>query len=194
MCARGSSNGSGSALPRSPRLGTLYSTVLLTCNPPRERGPAVVTCHRWPAGRLLYLKKRALSCIRKGGNAMRYRALCALCILCLWPMQSAAVTRDTFLIRYTQDLIELCTAPESDPMYTAAISFCHGYLIGTYHYQVALQSDPNEKPLFCLPEPQPTRQQGIQMFITWAKQNSQYMGERAVDTIVRFLGTQWPCK
>jgi Ssp1 endopeptidase immunity protein Rap1a len=125
---------------------------------------------------------------------MRYRMFYALLVLCLWSRPSLAVTQDTFLIRYTQDLIELCSAPESDPLYAEAISFCHGYLIGAYHYQVALQADPKEKPLFCLPNPAPTRQQGIQMFISWAKQNQQYMGEKAVDTIARFLSTQWPCK
>jgi Ssp1 endopeptidase immunity protein Rap1a len=125
---------------------------------------------------------------------MRYRIFYALLVLCLWSRPSLAVTQDTFLIRYTQDLIELCSAPESDPLYAEAISFCHGYLIGAYHYQVALQANPKEKPLFCLPNPAPTRQQGIQMFISWAKQNQQYMGEKAVDTIARFLSTQWPCK
>jgi hypothetical protein len=112
----------------------------------------------------------------------------------LWPLSASAVTQETFLIRYTQDLIELCSAPESDPLYAEAISFCHGYLIGAYHYQVALQADPKEKPMFCLPNPAPTRQQGIQTFVAWTKQNSQYMGEKAVDTIARFLSTQWPCK
>ena len=125
---------------------------------------------------------------------MRYRMFYALLVLCLWSRPSLAVTQDTFLIRYTQDLVELCSAPESDPLYAEAISFCHGYLIGAYHYQVALQANPKEKPLFCLPNPAPTRQQGIQMFISWAKQNQQYMGEKAVDTIARFLSTQWPCK
>jgi hypothetical protein len=124
----------------------------------------------------------------------RYKWIYIFFVLCLWPLSASAVTQETFLIRYTQDLIELCTAPESDPLYIPAISFCHGYLIGAYHYQVALQVDPKEKPLFCLPDPAPTRQQGIQMFITWTKQNSQYMGEKAVDTIARFLSTQWPCK
>ena len=118
----------------------------------------------------------------------------ALLVLCLWSRPSLAVTQDTFLIRYTQDLIELCSAPESDPLYAEAISFCHGYLIGAYHYQVALQANPKEKPLFCLPNPAPTRQQGIRTFTLWAKQNQQYMGEKAVDTIARFLSTQWPCK
>jgi hypothetical protein len=49
------------------------------------------------------------------------------------------------------------------------------------------------KPMFCLPEPQPTRQQAVQMFVAWAKQNSQYLGERPVDSLMRFVTGQWPC-
>ena len=61
---------------------------------------------------------------------MRYRALYILSVLCLWPMPSAAVTRDTFLVRTTQELVDLCTAPETDPLHAAAIGFCFGYVVG----------------------------------------------------------------
>lgn len=124
---------------------------------------------------------------------MRYKVLCILLVLCLWPMPSPAVTRDTFLVRTTQDLTELCTAPETDPLHAAAIGFCFGYILGAHHYYVSEQSGPDAKPMFCMPEPQPTRQQAVQMFVAWAKQNSQYMGERPVDSLMRFATGQWPC-
>jgi len=65
--------------------------------------------------------------------------------------------------------------------------------MGAYHYYVSEQSGPGEKPMFCMAEPQPTRQQAVQMFVAWAKQNSQYMGERPVDSLMRFATAQWPC-
>src|SRR5262245_5990435 len=99
---------------------------------------------------------------------MRYRALYILLALCLWPLQATAVTRDTFLVQTTQDLVELCSAKDDDPLHGPAIGFCFGYVIGAYHYYVAMQSGPEMKPLVCLPEPQPTRQQAVQMFIGWA--------------------------
>ena len=111
---------------------------------------------------------------------MRYKVLCILSVLCLWPMPSAAVTRETFQVRTTQDLVDLCTAPETDPLHAAAIGFCFGYVMGVHHYHVAEQSGPDVKPMYCLPEPQPTRRQAVQTFVSWAKQNSQYMGERPV--------------
>jgi hypothetical protein len=124
---------------------------------------------------------------------MRYKVLSILFVFCLWPMQSAAVTRETFLVRTTQELVDLCTAPETDPLHAAAIGFCFGYVIGAYHYYMAEQAGPDMKPMFCLPEPQPERRQAVQMFVGWAKQNSQYMGERPVDSLMRFATWQWPC-
>ena len=124
---------------------------------------------------------------------MRYKAQYILFVLCLWPMQSAAVTRDTFLVRTTQDLTELCTAPETDPLHAAATGFCFGYVVGAYHYYMSEQAGPDAKPMFCMGEPQPTRQQSVQMFVGWAKQNSQYMGERPVDSLMRWATAQWPC-
>src|SRR5215831_10571238 len=114
--------------------------------------------------------------LHKEETMRHYRWIWFSFLLCLWPFSATAVVQETFLIRYTQDLIELCSAPESDPLYAEAISFCHGYVLGAYHYQVALQADPKEKPLFCLPQPPPTRQQGLQMFMAWVKQNPQYLG------------------
>jgi hypothetical protein len=40
----------------------------------------------------------------------------------LWPMVAGAVTRDDFLARTPQDLIHLCAASPTDPMYKEAIS------------------------------------------------------------------------
>jgi hypothetical protein len=58
---------------------------------------------------------------------------------------------------------------------------------------MAQHAGPEVKPLFCLPEPQPERRQAVQMFVGWAKQSSQYMGERPVDSLMRFATAQWPC-
>ena len=127
---------------------------------------------------------------------MRYRVLSGgimAAVLCLWPLRAQSVTRDTFLVQTTRDLVELCTAKEDDPLYTAAVNFCHGYLVGAYQYQVAAQSGPGVTPLFCMSNPAPTRQEGIRMFVSWVQENTQYGGDRPVDSIMRFLATKWPC-
>jgi hypothetical protein len=125
---------------------------------------------------------------------MRWKGLLIGLIIALWPLCSAAITRDDFLVRTTQDLVKLCTASESEPLYQAAIGFCHGYTVGASHYHQAITPDTERTGLFCFPEPRPTRAEAIQMFVTWTKDNPQYMNERPVDTIFRFLAAKFPCR
>lgn len=120
---------------------------------------------------------------------MRQASLVALLTLTLLPRAAAAVTRDTFLVNRTAELIELCTVPESDPMHAPCVAFCHGYLVGAYQYNEAA----GHPVKICLPEPRPSRHEGIQMFIAWAKENPQHMNDRPVDTLMRFLATKFGC-
>ena len=125
---------------------------------------------------------------------MRWKGLLIGLIIALWPLCSAAITRDDFLVRTTQDLVKLCTAGESEPLYQAALGFCHGYAVGAYHYYQATTPDAGRAGSFCLPDPQPTRVEAIQMFIAWTKDNPQHMNDRPVDSMFRFLGTKFPCR
>ena len=105
-----------------------------------------------------------------------------------------AVTEEEFKVKTTQDLIKLCTVSADDPHRDKAIHFCHGYLIGAFAYHVALNSGPDGNMGFCLPDPPPTRNAAITMFVEWVKAHPQYMGEPPVETEFRFLGETWPCK
>ena len=55
----------------------------------------------------------------------------------LCPLLAEAVTRDEFLVRTTQDYVRLCSTNPSDPLYAAAMGFCHGYGVGAFHYYLA---------------------------------------------------------
>jgi Rap1a immunity proteins len=114
--------------------------------------------------------------------------------VCLWPFLSGGVTRDEFLVRTTQDYVALCSTSPNDPMYAAAMGFCHGYGVGAYHYYLAETAGPKGKPFVCPPEPTPSRAEIVQMFLAWAREHPQYMGERPVDSLFRFLGEKWPCR
>ncbi|WP_045226571.1 Rap1a/Tai family immunity protein [Methyloterricola oryzae] len=107
---------------------------------------------------------------------------------------SGAVTQDNFLAQTTQDMVELCTAAPDDPLYVAATHFCQGYLVGVYRYQEDLYSRPGLTPLVCPPDPKPTRTEAIAMYITWAKAHPEYKNERPVDTAMKYLVENWPCK
>lgn len=109
-------------------------------------------------------------------------------------LQAQAITPEHFVVHNTQDIIDVCATDATDPLYTAAIHFCHGYLVGTYQYQESLYSGPNIKQVVCFPEPRPTRNEGISKYIQWATVHPEYAKDRAVDTLARFLVETWPCK
>lgn len=106
----------------------------------------------------------------------------------------ANVTDEDFVAKKTQNILNLCTASPQDPHYREAIHFCHGYLVGAYHYYQAQTEDKQELKLFCPPEPKPTRNESIAMFVSWAQAHPQYMNETPVETEFRFLIEKWPCK
>jgi hypothetical protein len=112
----------------------------------------------------------------------------------LLPGLARAVTDEDFLAKTTQNLFNLCTAPDDDPRHGKAIHFCHGYLVGAYDYHVSQNSGPDGKLLVCPPDPAPTRNAAIKMFVEWVKVHPQYLNEKPVDTEFRFLMETWPCK
>jgi hypothetical protein len=106
---------------------------------------------------------------------------------------ASAITRDDFVVSTTEDLVDLCTTPETDSMYMAGISFCHGFLVGAYQYHVALHGGDKANPIVCPPQPTPTRAQAIDRYVAWTKAHPEYKNEQPVDTLVKFLVETWPC-
>jgi Rap1a immunity proteins len=123
----------------------------------------------------------------------RFACIMGLAV-CLWPLLSRGGTRDEFLVRTTQDYVGICSTSPNDPLYAAAIGFCHGYAVGAYHYYLAEVAGPKGAPFVCPPERPPSRAEILPMFVTWAQANPQYMGERPVDSLFRFLSEKWPCR
>jgi hypothetical protein len=117
-----------------------------------------------------------------------------LSALLILPGLAGAVSENDFKADTTEQIINLCTANPDDPLYQQAINFCQGYLVGAYKYYEAEHSGPNAPKFVCLPNPQPSRDEAIQIFMEWAKAHPQYMKEKPVDTEFRFLMEKWPCK
>jgi len=117
-----------------------------------------------------------------------------LSALLILPGLASAVSEKDFEATTTEQIINLCRANPDDPLYLQAVNFCQGYLVGAYKYYEAAHSGPNASKLVCLPDPQPSRDEAIHMFMEWAKANPQYMKESPVETEFRFLMEKWPCK
>jgi hypothetical protein len=56
----------------------------------------------------------------------------AFCTAATIGSAEANVTQDNFLMASTGDLVNLCSATEADPLYTAAVNFCQGFAVGVY--------------------------------------------------------------
>ena len=117
-----------------------------------------------------------------------------LAIVILLPGFVGAVSEKDFEVQSTENIINLCTASPEDPLYQQAINFCHGFLVGAYHYHDATSRGPAGIQLVCMPDPRPSRNDTIDMFIDWAKAHSQHWSEPPVESEFRFLMETWPCK
>src|SRR5262245_26792716 len=110
------------------------------------------------------------------------------------PALAAAVTDGDFEVKTAQNLLNLCTVSVEDPRYKEALHFCHGYLVGAYHYYLATLAGPNAKPLVCPSDPPPSRNAVISGFVAWPRAHQQYMNEAPAETEFRYLTETWPCK
>ncbi|MGD8951185.1 MAG: Rap1a/Tai family immunity protein [Desulfobacterales bacterium] len=117
-----------------------------------------------------------------------------LAALMIGPCLAGEIGVEDFQVKTTKDLVDLCTAPNSHPLALQAIHFCHGYLVGAFHYYAASVSGPNGLPLVCPPDPRPSRDETIGMFIQWVKDRPQYWNELPVESEFRFLIELWPCQ
>jgi Rap1a immunity proteins len=109
-------------------------------------------------------------------------------------LAGAAVTDEDFEVRTTRNLLNLCAVSADDPRAKEAIQMCQGYLVGAYHYYLATNSGKDSMRLVCIPNPPPSRNEAVALFVGWAKANPKFMNEAPVDSEFRFLSEKWPCK
>ena len=116
----------------------------------------------------------------------------AMALAGLWSASAAAVTEQDFTLQDAQDLVEVCSVQPGNPIYVASVHFCHGFLIGASQYHRSMSSGPAINALFCPPEPGPSRDETVALFVTWAE-GQDLTNEAAVDGLMRFAIEQWPC-
>ena len=112
----------------------------------------------------------------------------------LMPSFANAVTEDDFKAKTTHNLLNLCVVSTDDPQYEQAIHFCHGYLLGAYHYHASANNGDNGQLLVCFPDPKPTRNEAVEKVVVWIQQHPEYLNELPVETEFRALTDLWPCK
>jgi hypothetical protein len=127
-------------------------------------------------------------------NPRRATGFALVAMLALMPQGARAEFEpEDFRIRSAQDLVDLCAVATSDPLYASAIHFCHGFVSGAWQYHLSQANGPKGQRLACLPEPPPTRNEAIAMFMAWSGTHADKLTEPAVDALFRFLVEKYPC-
>jgi len=103
-----------------------------------------------------------------------------------------ALEKSNFQLKNAAGLVEICSVPADDPLYINAREFCSGYLVGAFQYYDA--TEPPSNRFVCAPNPRPSRTAVMQRFVAWASKHPQYMNDRPVDALFRFLAQAYPCK
>ncbi len=125
---------------------------------------------------------------------MKHRIITIMLLgLFVAPLAAQAVEEIDFEVRTTQNLLNLCSASQDDILYAEAINFCHGYLVGAYHYHEVSRIGPNADSEICVPVPAPSRNETVDLFIEWVKANPQHHNELPVEAQFRFLHETWLC-
>ena len=114
-------------------------------------------------------------------------------VLALTPQVARAEFEpEDFRIRSAQDLVDLCSVKSSDPA-DPSIQFCRGFITGAWQYHLSQANGPKGVRLVCPPEPPPTRDEAIAMFVAWSATHADKLSEPAVDALFRFLVEKYPC-
>jgi Ssp1 endopeptidase immunity protein Rap1a len=124
---------------------------------------------------------------------MGWRILAVVTALLAAGTSAGAVTDENFQLRSGADLVALCGVAKDDPMRSLALQMCEGYCVGVYQTILALTTHQGLQPLFCPPDPPPSRNEAIAQFVEWSKDKTQYQGDRPVDFVGRFLVERFPC-
>lgn len=118
----------------------------------------------------------------------------ALCAAVSISRADAAVAESDFRLQTTGDLVDLCAANQNDPMYTAAVNFCHGFSVGVVRVLQEEDAAERARHLFCLPNPPPTRSEAIADFEQWANADSSRLSLPPADGLASYLSQRYRCQ
>ena len=109
--------------------------------------------------------------------------------------KAAAVTEDNFLLKATSDLVALCGADQKDPMYTAAVNYCHGFAVGTYRMmEIEDAASRMKHKAICFQQSAMTRSQAITNFLTWVADKPKVLDTTPTDGFAQYVLEAFACK
>jgi Rap1a immunity proteins len=102
---------------------------------------------------------------------------------------------DDFQLDTAQQLADLCSAEQGDPLHAEGRMFCYGVLEGIAQYHDAMARGPEGERIVC-PQTIPTREQYVQMFLDWVKANPDMASDTPpADSVIAAALEEWgPCE
>lgn len=95
----------------------------------------------------------------------------------------------------TATLANLCAAPDGEGDLAHAQGFCRGFLIGAWQYHTEITRPGGRPPIFCLaPASAPSLAEAQAAFVSWAAAHAQYADDKAIDGLLRWAATAYPCQ
>jgi hypothetical protein len=97
-------------------------------------------------------------------------------------------------VQTASELAAICDPAWGGVPRLEAIAYCQGFLtsFGQYHTLLYPQGGP-ARPLFCVPVPGPTVAESGVAFAAWARENSRFGNEPALDGLLRWAQVNFPC-
>jgi hypothetical protein len=123
---------------------------------------------------------------------MKHGILALSLALSSFSVNAGEPTADDFVLATTQDLVDVCGAPTSSPIYEEARIFCLGYIAAAMDYHDEIAKAPEMGPIACSKTPS-TRQDTIDVFLAWAAKNPQYKNASPIESLLRAAAEKWPC-
>jgi hypothetical protein len=90
-------------------------------------------------------------------------------------------------------LATLCGATGADAESATAVGYCRGFIVGVGQYNVEISRPGGILPAFCLPQPAPSLAFVQTSFVAWVEANPDQRDTKAVDGLLRWAATTYPC-
>ena len=104
-----------------------------------------------------------------------------------------AATPDNFAMRSGADLLAVCSVEPSDNPSSAAIGFCHGYIVGVYRVLEEIQEARPSARMFCMASSPPSRAEAIKAYVAWLGASPDELAKAPMVTIADYLTATYPC-
>jgi len=97
-------------------------------------------------------------------------------------------------VRTVSDLAAVCDPQLRGVERLESIAYCQGFMTAAGQYHTALHpAGGPRRPLYCVPNPPPSVAQSGLAFAAWARQNPQRTSEPALDGVLRWAQSTYPC-